>query len=309
MKKLISKILILLFSSLIVLITYNHLYQSIRFRDLSPYSTDKYLDIPYNIQLCNFGSSHGVFGFDYSSCSEEYTTFNFALLSQSLSYDYRILQQYEDHLADNGTMFIVISYFSFGLDEESESDFMVKNERYYTFLNSRNIKQYDLLTDIKHKYFHAFFENPETAVAYILKAGKKGSSYEHYAADVDYLGDAKKAYSRHHHADDTDNIIVLKDEEDALLGMLEICRKHQIRPILVTTPYRKEYNDLFSESYLSSFYTEVKSICNISEAEYYDYSHDERFTLSNEYERNADHLSSEGAKVFTDILINECVKK
>jgi len=90
--------------------------------------------------------------------------------------------------------------------------------------------------------------------------------------------------------------------------MIRLCREHGVRPILVTVPFRWEYNGEFDEKYCAQFYALVDRICEDESVEYYDYSHDERFTHSAEYFRNSDHLSPKGAVVFTDILMNDCVK-
>ena len=52
----------------------------------------------------------------------------------------------------------------------------------------------------------------------------------------------------------------------------------------------------------------IDKICRDESVEYYDYSHDDRFTNTAEYFRNSDHLSPKGAAVFTDIVVNAYVK-
>lgn len=70
------------------------------------YNEDKFYEVPHGIEICNFGSSHGDFGFDYSELDLNYTCFNFALMSQSLSYDCRIFQQYEKQI-DSGQLYLL----------------------------------------------------------------------------------------------------------------------------------------------------------------------------------------------------------
>ena len=53
--------------------------------------TAKFKDIEPGIVISNTGSSHGLYGFNYEELGEEYNCFNFALESQRLSYDYRIV--------------------------------------------------------------------------------------------------------------------------------------------------------------------------------------------------------------------------
>lgn len=112
-------------------------------------STDKFKNVPEKIQICNFGSSHGANGYHYDDLANDYTCFNFAMASQSLDYDWRIMQCYQDKIDDNAVVFITISYFSFyGIDETKTNNFLSKNKRYYRFLPKEFIKEYDLKTDI-----------------------------------------------------------------------------------------------------------------------------------------------------------------
>ena len=277
------------------------------------YDETKFFNVPYNIQVSNFGSSHGLYGFDYKNHSKKYTTFNFALTSQSLSYDYLILKQYEDHFADNGIMFIVISNFTFGMDEESEPDFKSKNVRYYRFLSPEYIKNFDW----KQYYFRPFVIGPrevkDAIKIKIKKAFKKEKNsnedlYQQGGIDFNYEKDADAAYKRHIHVDENGKLIILQKEIDALYGIIEICRKHNIKPILVTTPYRREYNNKFSKNFYKQLHDIINSICRQTGVEYHDYRNDPRFSSSYEYNRNADHLTPLGAVVFTDTLFKDYIE-
>lgn len=116
--------------------------------------TAKMMNVPDNIQICNFGSSHGYFGFNYKDAMPEYTCFNFALESQSPLYDYRIMQNYEHKISKGAAVFLLVSYFSlFGKPEAEDDSFASKNKRYYRFLPPEYILQYDARTDFYVRYF------------------------------------------------------------------------------------------------------------------------------------------------------------
>ncbi|GHV04439.1 hypothetical protein FACS189485_09840 [Spirochaetia bacterium] len=70
---------------------------------------EKFSHVPRNIQLANFGSSHGLLGFDWSNAP--YTTFNFSLTSQRHLFDFSLLQQYSDHFAKDAVALFLIEYF------------------------------------------------------------------------------------------------------------------------------------------------------------------------------------------------------
>lgn len=270
-------------------------------------SEEKFSDVPYNIHISNLGSSHGACAFDYYDYKDKINTFNFALTAQSLSYDYLILKQYEDHFVDGGIMFIVISYFTFGINEEDEADFRSKNERYYSFLEPENIKQFDWKQYYKIKYFPLFFSDIKKVLTNIEMA-LTNKEIRKAVPDFDYQKDADAAYKRHIHISDNGDLLVNEKEIMALYGIIDICKKHNIKPILVTTPYRREYNNEFNDNFYKQFHNIINDICKNTSVEYRDYSHDYRFIDSDEYNYNADHLSSTGAIYFTDIVINELVE-
>jgi hypothetical protein len=88
MKKLIAKSALLIVLVLCCTLIINTIYvNNAGYGD----DIDKFKTVPYDITICNFGSSHGRYGFNYSDVSDEYNCFNFAMSSQSLSYDDRIL--------------------------------------------------------------------------------------------------------------------------------------------------------------------------------------------------------------------------
>lgn len=305
MSRFVRNVLFLSIVILCIVYLYNMAYHKLAYEE-DMYSETKFNSVPKDIQICNFGSSHGVYGFDYSEYLNEYNTFNFALTSQTLSYDYLILQQYEDYLADNGVMFIVISYFSFGNDEEAQEDFNSKNERYYSFLKPQYVKQHDWWTRIKVNYLNVLYQNPGDIVLNVMNSGNKQQESRSVGSeDFDYQKDAENAFKRHYFVDDNGNMLVREQEINALYGMIDICRKHGIRPILVTTPFRNEYNKAFDEKFYEQYYALIQEICDNCVVEYWDYSHDERFVDSYEYEWNADHLSGIGARYFTQILLSD----
>ncbi len=213
MKKYITRLIVLFFIILLLSLGYNWIYQKVRYRENTKFTEEKFTDVPEKIEICNFGSSHGVYGLDYSDLSEKYTTFNFALISQSLSYDYRIMKQYEDNLADNGIAFILVSNFSFGSDEEAQDDFLSKNERYYTFLEPQYIKQFDYKCLLKKKYFNVLYQEPIEVLVDFLNAGKTvEDTYQSGGEEFDYEEDAEEAFDRHYLVDKNGNLIIRQEE-------------------------------------------------------------------------------------------------
>ena len=342
MKRFLLRVTVLLLIMAVIFTGYDAAYRRICHIDPTQEDEYKFQNVPDGIQVCNFGSSHGRDDFDYSAWQDEYTTFNFALVMQTASYDYRILQQYIGNLAEGGVVFVPISYFTFGWDEESKEDFSSKNQRYYSFLEPRYIKDYNVITDLGIRHFLPLLDDPITVFRDIRNALNKAEapelpddaeetneiseipeamgtaevSAEETEApqtavkdtEFDFMSHAEEKRLLYRIVDKNGDLLVREEELDAVCGMIRLCKEHGIRPILITVPFRWEYNDQFEEEYCRQFYAVIDQICQDEGVEYYDYSHDERFVDRSDYFRNSDHLSPKGAAAFTDIVMNDCVK-
>ena len=88
--------------------------------------------------------------------------------------------------------------------------------------------------------------------------------------------------------------------------MILLCREIGAVPVLITTPYLEEYLEEinanapdFDEEFsaiLSPILTETGTV-------YMDYSADLHFTTRKDLFMNADHLNKEGARQFTNLLL------
>lgn len=234
-------------------------------------------------------------------------------MSQSLSYDSRLLKNYRDSISKDAVVFITISYFSFfGIDEVDTEDFESKNKRYYTILPADFIKNYKISTDIAET-FCSLYVAKEKLMTVLLGKSQDNSAvqWEWITNEENIEAGVEAAYSRHFVAgklDDGGNLICNKEEITALYEMIAICREIGATPILITTPFLSEYTDKAQEcaaESLSEFYRIIYQVIEDTDVKYYDYSIDERFKDEYSLFMNCDHLNKEGARVFTDILIEE----
>lgn len=277
------------------------------------YWTNKFKTVPRHIQVCNFGSSHGLYSFNYEDMEEELTCFNFALASQSLSYDYRILQQYQDRLDEGCLVFIPVSYFSFfGVEETQEAEFPSKNKQYYDFLPPKFIKDYDFTTHLLERYFPSL-DAYETLPA-VLFTGRKSSNEEIWsrsAEDIDVLTDAAQAYQRHlveEKLDEQGKRRQNQEEIEALRQIIILCQEKNAVPVLVTTPYLREYLEEVetnSPDFYGEFYGIIDAIVQETGADYLNCAADPRFIDQKDLFMNADHLNKEGARQFTAQLLSD----
>ena len=311
MKKFIEKILLSAVILFLCVLGINRLYVSAEAKCFS--DIHKFKNVPEHIEICNTGSSHGYDDFCYDDIKEE--TFNFGLTSQSLIYDNRILKNYQDSLSDGTIVFIPVSYFTFyGMAEDLQPDFESKNQRYYRFLPK------DLITDYKQKdAFYAKFpalKDYELLVKIIYRptsysqdlSWEKTTTAEHVA---EIAPERAEGHVGAIVRDANGKLIINMEYCDALTDMIELCQRKGCRVILITTPFLHDYNDAVESSYpdfLSEHRQRIQTYVDKYHIEYYDYSHDERFSHSYNLFMDADHLNHAGARKFTDIVYREVVE-
>lgn len=279
-------------------------------------------NVPDNIQICNFGSSHGLMGFNYVDIEQEYTCFNFGLTSQTLRYDYKILKHYKNKIQKGAAVFIVVSYFSFfGRPEVEGKDFASRNKRYYMFLPPNLIDNYDIKTDICIKYLPVLNLHLDDAYRFMREVSRK-KKVAPVRPVVNYIPktnpdhaaqDAIEAYGRHivsGRGGKGNKRIYRQEAFDAFYEMIAICKEIKAIPILVTTPFLKEYTDTVRQKdpeFIGDFYSVLNEIVKNTGIKYYDYSLDEHFSDAYDLFSNSDHLNSEGARIFTDCLVHEAL--
>lgn len=316
MKKFIGKVILLL--AMVALITgvVNFVYVS-HMDNLGTMGETKndsaYIEnVPTEIKVCNFGNSHGYYGFDYGKRSEK--CFNFALPSQSLSYDYRILDSFRENIAPDSTVIICVSYLSFfGPNECSGSEFESMNKRYYHFLDKEHIKEYDSKTKIFVHYLPGLVVSEDAQ--WLMTLLGRNSEQDMWSEVTDAESAKEQApgrYEKHvaEKLDEAGKRIYNEEEIEAAYDMINLCKEIGARPVLLTTPFLDEYTDevmSHDPQFLEDFYGVIDSIKNDTGVEYYDYSFDERFDGKYDLFMNTDHLNKDGAEYFTDIIWDEVV--
>ncbi len=272
-------------------------------------------NVPSSIDVCNLGSSHGIYGFNYSVLPEDYTCFNFGQTDQTLSYDYRILQNYRGSLKEGTVVVILVSHFSFfGTDETERADFASKNSRYYRFLDRDYIKEYDLTAAILSKYLPALTEPHPIALFNTLRSPRGGTDLwqdETNAEAAKSHGKARYKNFIESKKDENGQRIVNQNEIDALYDIIAFCRENGFVPVLVTTPLLSEYSAQVHENdpaFYDDFYGIVGEVVQKTGVAYFDYSEDARFCDDYTLFFNTDHLNRTGAGKFTAILYDEVLK-
>lgn len=260
------------------------------------------------VEIANVGSSHGAYDFVYDGLTQDgYSCFNFGSVSQTYQYDLALLAEYGKHLDEGCVVFIPVSYFSFNNETVNATEAQALSIKYYHCLSPKNIPNYDLYTDIV------------TTRLPILSAGEDllkllptfSPSLKVFAAEpiemdeaavAEFASRAAMRFDRHFNNKET---LFLPEREEQLLSLIDYCKKHELTPVLITTPFSVYYNTPVPEDFLDRFYGTLNRIASDTSVSYYDYSHDARFSENLTYFSDSDHLNAEGAAYFMEIIAEE----
>ena len=242
-----------------------------------------------NISSFNIGSSHSELAF--KSLNPD-LHLNLAHPSQTLYYDYILLKKFKNKIVKNQnlTCFLTISYFTFYAPKLWQKE-NIKN--YYECLGMREIEREYRIEAFFYKYFPILYK-----------------VYEKMKKNINKEIDVEKRIKKH--------IVILKEQKnlDFNIAILEkiilLCRENNIKLILLTTPFQKEYNSQFNEKLLEeNFYKIISKIIKKYEIDYFDFSKDYINFNKKKYFENYDfdHLSLEGSKKIIKILNKKLAQK
>ena len=278
-----------------------------------PINDQKYLDVAKfsslgiqytQVQVGNLGSSHGAYNFDYTPLTERgFSCFNFANTSQSFNYDYAVLKEFGSYMTPGSVLFIPVSYFSFNNEVTNAEEAEAMSVRYYHCLSPKNIPDYDPFIDIITNRLPILSAGEDIVKLFpSLQLSIIALAAENEVDTAVFAARAQERYSRHF---DNKKEYFLPERIEDLYNIINYCKEHDITPVLVTTPFSKYYRDLVADKFLNEFEETVTKIANDTGVNYYDYSYDARFRGNLTYFMDADHLNTEGAVYFMQILMEE----
>ncbi len=278
-----------------------------------PINDQKYLDVAKfsslgiqytQVQVGNLGSSHGAYNFDYTPLTERgFSCFNFANTSQSFNYDYAVLKEFGSYMTPGSVLFIPVSYFSFNNEVTNAEEAEAMSVRYYHCLSPKNIPDYDPFIDIITNRLPILSAGEDIVKLFPnLQLSIIALAAENEVDTAVFAARAQERYSRHF---DNKKEYFLPERIEDLYNIINYCKEHDITPVLVTTPFSKYYRDLVADEFLNEFEETVTKIANDTGVNYYDYSYDARFRGNLTYFMDADHLNTEGAVYFMQILMEE----
>lgn len=319
MKKLIKRLLILLLPIFIPYFGLNFIYMN------SPvwkakYNLGKFDRVPKKIQLATLGSSHTCEGiyFDIPECSD-ITTFNFALHQQTLDYDYAVIRQYINRMAENSVLLISISQFETnGLPDKNKIH--EAELRYIHFLNREYLPPYSFAEFIRNKYLVLYeMKNPleemekvfpQNPITKFKNRNKKKHLVPYYEEDITEYTDEENYESAKSVFNHWVELTKPCDEGaefnlSYISKIVDLCNDNKVTPIFITCPVTKYVYDYSTDN---PKYMELDAFMDAIREKYPDSRYFNYITLfkdRNDYFCDTNHLNRKGAIAFTKHLIRD----
>ena len=229
---------------------------------------------------------------------------NIALGSQSLDFDYKMLNAFENNFDEETIILLTLTFFSF-CDQYSGS-----TRRYDPFFET----DYVLFDRIIERHLPLVgFERTSTTIKNTLSYISNFNQSEVDMRQTPYTEDLStwevdglRRYSNHKSRSLCDD-----DVYDFHWEIVEqIISSNQVKGrqvFILTVPYHYSYfnnlkNDLIA---YNLFYDRIEILINNFDVKHLDYSNDPRFYNDIKYFRDWDHMNSYGSEIFTKILIND----
>lgn len=266
--------------------------------------TDKFRRMPHNLKAVNIGSTHAREAFRYEGAG--IAGFNFALQSQTLSYDYNLLKHYANHLAPGCRVFIPIEPLLFCPVHFSG----INNRMYYHFLPKECIVHYSTLANAAESLAPGL--SSLTAIRAILQGAKapqpSSMGLTQREEEAQRMINCWKRNFHLNDVTDSSQAIPLQNQMEynrkKLQDIVSFCHSESFVPIIVVLPVTDIMTSKFSRSFLQSFVYDNLA-CVSDQALVFDYFEDKRFAQQYELFRDSEYLNEQGADLFTRTLLEE----
>ncbi|MBQ4244860.1 MAG: SGNH/GDSL hydrolase family protein [Clostridia bacterium] len=275
-------------------------------------------NVPYNITMANFGTSHGLSCFRYPE--NDKSKFNFALSGEDIYHDFATLKQFTSHLEKGCIVAIPTSYFSFCMSTDEPSQ-----KRYYIYLDRKYIRGFsfeslinakyipvlrsgefiikDLIKDQERDIGAEMMDNAaadkESTESLTAVTGNIPAQSESGNSDAQLVAHAKGRAESWRSGYMVAGKIYIEKNTQLLIEMVNYCYDMGFKPLLVTTPVYYALNERFDESEINECYYEpINRVVEATGVPYLDLSHDSELSANPDYYSNSDHMNSAGAEAF-----------
>jgi hypothetical protein len=241
------------------------------------------------------GSSHA-----YRDVNPAYinaTSFNAAYVSQSLYYDYRILEKYEDNWLHLKYIVVPVSYFSlFYSLEDGPEDWRIKNYSiYYSMWTTYRIRDYsELLSnrlDVNLRRIGSYYlqgQNPMTS----SELGWGGKDASDLSSDL--IKEGRQAAQRH----TVENDLYYDVNVEILQSFISFADKHDVQVVFYTPPAFVTYVGNLNMEQLDKTILTMQALDErYPNVVYVNFLTSDLFDRADYFD--ADHLNENGARKFT----------
>jgi len=248
------------------------------------------------IELIVTGLSYAEVGINTKFLDKE--SINFALSSQDLYYDYKILEyilacsSVKDHIK---YVLINMAYYSFDFDLSRTFE-RARVHRYYPFIkDTHNYKDHILIRLLNRKHntqwsceeYINIFNLKQNMVA-DEKCYDKGRKYAIYHSKMDHAEIRKE------------NLLIFDNT-------LKLLREKNIKPIIIIFPTSEYYYKHYDKKKINEFYKNIKPFKDQYQFLFLDYFDSQLFTMNDFWDDS--HLNYSGSKKLTELIQNEIDQK
>lgn len=290
-----------------IIIFLNYLYKNTNYYKNQMEFYKGYIEgVPENLQVVNLGSTYAKYAFNYDDI--DLRGFNFALPSQSLEMDFKILKKYSNHLQDNCIVYIPIAPPLLLCDEKYQDN----DYKYYYFFNKKDITNYSFLTYCTKVIFPVITAKKQVLRVVFDLPRKK--MYD--VCDANYILTLVDVWKKTFKLPDlktpevsSKNRCAIEHNIFVLTSIIEYCIANKFTPVLVTTPFSKKLNSYFSKAFINAYVTQNILKANKFHIPFADYRANEYY--QNKYDLFIDEgfrLNENGSKQFTKMLISDFKK-
>lgn len=247
------------------------------------------------IEVLVTGISYAMYAF----CPDfmERPTFNFALNSQDIFYDFEIakyLMNFKNIRENLKYVILSLAYYSFDYDLSKSKNEARLLHRYIenigTLHNYQNKKGMKILHEI-HKQIYAIDDFNKIYMNNFIKMTSEG----------DRINQRELAVK--HSSNNFPETVI--ENEKLLEDYLVMLYKNNVKPIVVVCPTSKVYNEYYSSDSRERFYKSIYKLKSKYHFQILDYFYSDKFSINDYFDGS--HLNKNGAKKFADILLHDVI--
>ena len=290
-----------IYGKLNVAIRCTHWYNDVVFPDCRKFWNQQEM----NLDVVNLGSSSAKCGFDYSGFGVKGA--NWAMQPQSFVGDLAILENYSSYLKSGATVIIPICPFSSlggGNDDLADKYYSVIR---FISMPHASLKKRQAIQDLMNHplMYYPLFEMFKD-LAYALHS-KKEIVVNDLEADANrWILSWKREFSLYdlHYPFSLINVDRFNDSVEALRRLLETCKDHEYKPVLVLPPLSKHLSSKLDDGFRKQFIYDFVDRANTVGAPFLNYLDDTRFEDDRFY-KNAYLIGRNGMKAFTKQVLKD----